>query len=248
MALALDVAAQLDALCDAVGASAPARAECEAACDACDRLRALLQARLASTSADGPGAAAAGGGGGMDLRRYGSRNVALRVAYDGSRYRGCAWQAHTDETVEAALFACLLRARLVASRSACCFSRAGRTDAGVSAAAQVFGLRLRCRATRGLGVIPAAEEGAEEADAAAAAAAAAAEEEEEEEEEDEIDYVGTLNRLLPPDIRVTGWAAVPREFDARRDAVSRTYRCTAHEPLTPSPQAQPQPASTPPIP
>lgn len=31
----------------------------------------------------------------------------------------------------------------------------------------------------------------------------------------ELDYAGTLNRALPPDIRVLGWAPVPEGFSAR---------------------------------
>lgn len=31
----------------------------------------------------------------------------------------------------------------------------------------------------------------------------------------EIDYVKLINSNLPPDIRVTAWAAVPVTFDAR---------------------------------
>jgi len=33
--------------------------------------------------------------------------------------------------------------------------------------------------------------------------------------EDELDYVGTLNRSLPEDIRVLGWCPVPPGFNAR---------------------------------
>lgn len=34
-------------------------------------------------------------------------------------------------------------------------------------------------------------------------------------DEDELDYVGTLNRALPEDIRVLGWCPVPPGFNAR---------------------------------
>ena len=34
--------------------------------------------------------------------------------------------------------------------------------------------------------------------------------------EDEIDYSTRLNRALPTDIRVLGWADVPNTFHARR--------------------------------
>ena len=32
---------------------------------------------------------------------------------------------------------------------------------------------------------------------------------------DEVDYVGTINRALPDDIRVVAWAPVAPQFDAR---------------------------------
>lgn len=34
-------------------------------------------------------------------------------------------------------------------------------------------------------------------------------------EEAEMDYPTVLNRALPADIRITGWAAVPEDFSAR---------------------------------
>ena len=42
--------------------------------------------------------------------------------------------------------------------------------------------------------------------------------------EDEIDYVSTLNSILPSDIRVLGWTDVPENFSARFSATLRTYR------------------------
>lgn len=40
----------------------------------------------------------------------------------------------------------------------------------------------------------------------------------------EVDYCATLNSILPPDIRVLGWADVPERFSARFSASTRTYR------------------------
>lgn len=34
--------------------------------------------------------------------------------------------------------------------------------------------------------------------------------------EEELDYPALLNRALPPDIRVLGWAPVPPDFNARQ--------------------------------
>jgi tRNA U38,U39,U40 pseudouridine synthase TruA len=42
--------------------------------------------------------------------------------------------------------------------------------------------------------------------------------------EEELDYSMILNSLLPPDIRVLGWADVPEPFSARFSATMRTYR------------------------
>ena len=41
---------------------------------------------------------------------------------------------------------------------------------------------------------------------------------------DELDYVMMLNRVLPENIRVLGWAPVSRTFDARFSCKGRTYR------------------------
>lgn len=86
----------------------------------------------------------------FDMSRYEQRHVALRLAYVGAAYHGCAWQPDTPHTVEAHLFAALEKARLVTDRQSCGFTRGGRTDKGVSALGQVLALRLRsnlrCRA------------------------------------------------------------------------------------------------------
>ena len=41
---------------------------------------------------------------------------------------------------------------------------------------------------------------------------------------DELDYPALLNRALPSDIRVLGWAPVPAGFSARFSTLHRTYR------------------------
>lgn len=41
---------------------------------------------------------------------------------------------------------------------------------------------------------------------------------------EEIDYIDKLNRLLPPDIRITAWTPVVPEFNARFSAKRRTYK------------------------
>ena len=138
-----------------------------------------------------------------------SRNVAMRVAYLGEHYRGCAHQPDTDDTIEARLFDALHAARLISDRRACDFSRGGRTDKGVSAMGQTFGLRLRASA------LEAGGRGGRGVDDAGAAAPV---------REIPIDYVRSLNQHLPLDIRVTACVPVAAGFDARRDATCRTYK------------------------
>ena len=41
---------------------------------------------------------------------------------------------------------------------------------------------------------------------------------------DELDFPLMINRVLPQDIRVVGWAPVPVSFDARFSCVYRTYK------------------------
>eukprot|EP01059_Diplonema_ambulator_P023022 TRINITY_DN38410_c0_g1_i1.p1 TRINITY_DN38410_c0_g1~~TRINITY_DN38410_c0_g1_i1.p1 ORF type:complete len:403 (+),score=153.76 TRINITY_DN38410_c0_g1_i1:145-1353(+) len=41
---------------------------------------------------------------------------------------------------------------------------------------------------------------------------------------EDMDYVGILNRVLPEDIRVTGWAFVPDDFSARFTCSGRVYK------------------------
>jgi tRNA pseudouridine38/39 synthase len=42
--------------------------------------------------------------------------------------------------------------------------------------------------------------------------------------EAELQYVRMLNAVLPPEIRVFAWAAVPPEFEARFSCTSRMYK------------------------
>lgn len=40
----------------------------------------------------------------------------------------------------------------------------------------------------------------------------------------EIDYVRSLNKVLPEDIRIVAWSPVAHDFDARFNAIARTYK------------------------
>lgn len=153
----------------------------------------------------------------FDIDAQWTRHVALRIAYLGWNYDGFAAQDSTQNTVEAHLFAALRRACLVRTdasarpKDAYAYSRCGRTDAGVSAFAQVVAARLRTKLRRGRGVLPPPGRENPAPDAAPDDAA-------------EIDYVAAVNGGLPADIRVLGWAPVAADFDARFSCRWRAYR------------------------
>lgn len=114
----------------------------------------------------------------FDMRKYGQRLIALRLVYAGWRFHGFAAQVDNDNTVENHLFQALLKTRLVESRDTCEYSRAGRTDVGVSALGQVVGLRVRSS------IVPPSKGSRE------------------------LDYVRVINGNLPHGIRVLAWAPV----------------------------------------
>ena len=184
----------------------------------------------------------------FDMSVWRLRHVALHVAYLGGAYHGFASQdpyresaaapARTGSkgggaaasaaaaaadtmpppiTVEGAVFGALQQACLIPSREGAGYSRCGRTDRGVSAGGQIMALRLRSRARRsgdsvddgGSWVRP---DGLPNGGAPFPAPA------------EEHDYALLLNNLLPPDIRVLGWADVGPDFSARFSASLRTYR------------------------
>jgi tRNA pseudouridine38/39 synthase len=114
----------------------------------------------------------------FDMSRYGQRTIALKLAYLGWNFHGFATQPNSAYSVEDHVFAALLKTRLIESRENCEYSRAGRTDVGVSALGQVVGLRVRSN-------VVAPSQGSVE-----------------------LDYVKMLNSMLPVEIRVLSWASV----------------------------------------
>lgn len=156
----------------------------------------------------------------FDMDRYAQRHIALRVAYIGTNYYGLAWLADIPETVEGRLYDALLKTCLIKDRESCRLSRGGRTDKGVSALGQVVALQVRSNLKQGEGIVPppaASRAGAESAASEVTSEAAAS-------EKPEIDYVRTLNRVLPADIRVLAWRPVDASFSARFSAKQRTYK------------------------
>jgi tRNA pseudouridine38/39 synthase len=137
----------------------------------------------------------------LDFAARQRRYVALELLYLGHDYDGFARQASTAATIEEHLFAALRKTRLVpagAGWQELRYSRGGRTDKGVSALGQVVALLLRSSGAAGDGAPPAPA--------------------------DELDYPAMLNRVLPADIRVIGWADAPPDFSARFSASFREYK------------------------
>ncbi|GBG29996.1 tRNA pseudouridine synthase [Hondaea fermentalgiana] len=173
----------------------------------------------------------------FDMDFFAQRHIALHLAYFGDGYRGFCAQPTVPETVEEHLFRALKKACLITDRASSQYSRCGRTDVGVSALGQVVTLTVRSKLASPLpeaSTIPRAKspppkkrakntdgEPNEEMDAADDTAAKAAASD----DANELDYPVVLNRLLPDDIFVLGWAPAPsRDFQARFNCETRTYR------------------------
>jgi tRNA pseudouridine38/39 synthase len=178
-----------------------------------------------------------------------------------------------DGTVEGALFGALRRVCLVPPGAdpvrALGYSRCGRTDRGVSALGQVVALTLRSAGPPPPPPPPApAPSPADDAPADNAATALGAATAPVPltpahllpSPDEEVDYAAMLNRALPPDVRVLGWAdpppllhatagdqeaeaaspssaAPPLEFDARFSASYREYLYFFASPHLPGPGA-----------
>ncbi|EHY65019.1 hypothetical protein NERG_02075 [Nematocida ausubeli] len=134
-----------------------------------------------------------------------SRNVLLKLSYNGQNYHGFAYQPGLP-TVEHHLFLSFVKAKFIqaeekqvrpstfvwpkeilsgiAERK---YYKCGRTDAGVSAASQFVSLFLPAPAGK------------------------------------EYPYDLILNQHLPEDIRVLGWMFVDDQFSARFSCISREY-------------------------
>ncbi|CAK7262551.1 pseudouridine synthase deg1 [Sporothrix epigloea] len=172
---------------------------------------------------------------GMDPSRYGSRFIALRIAYLGKRYGGFEYQPSgslpsiEEELWKALIKACLIfpapgKAEHEVDFNHCEYSKCGRTDRGVSAFGQVVALRVRSNRPR-----KAADTGADGSEQDGAQDDLQSPEESHYGDlpppEKEIQYGRVLNRLLPPDIRVLAWCPTPPpDFSARFSCRERRYR------------------------
>eukprot|EP00040_Diaphanoeca_grandis_P030119 m.177541 g.177541 ORF g.177541 m.177541 type:complete len:491 (+) comp31896_c1_seq2:286-1758(+) len=182
----------------------------------------------------------------FDFARYHERHVAIRIAYIGAKYLGFASFGEEDDgqTVESQIFMALTKACLVPDRPSCSYARCGRTDKGVSAFGQVISLRIRSNlnTTQGDGVRGfVTKESATAVEIAkkdnqtetpsqkksksnSKSDDASVKHDDAVSNEAEIDYVSTLNRILPLDIRATAWAEVDADFNARFSTVHRSYK------------------------
>lgn len=137
-------------------------------------------------------------------QKYSVRHVAFKVVYLGWDFLGLAAQPDTENTIEGCLARAFTRVKLIKSYDTCNWSRAGRTDKGVSGLGQVIACHVRSNVKSGLGIVSVGSSVKEDAE--------------------EIDYVTMLNGALPDEIRVIGWAPVPLTFSARFSAITRTYK------------------------
>ena len=152
----------------------------------------------------------------FDMSRFSQRHVALHLVYFGEHYKGLAVQEDPN-TVEEKLFEALEKTCLIVDRKSCAYSRSGRTDKGVSGFGQVVALNVRSQLrfpqpAASQSFIPPSFSESENSP-------------ENNRDCDEIDYAHLLNKVLPDDIIVLGWAPAPSvDFSARFAASHRTYR------------------------
>ena len=120
------------------------------------------------------------------------------------------------------------RQRLEISWEGCQYSKCGRTDRGVSAFAQVIGIRVRSNApvVRQQADTPNGDN-SEETGLEDDISDRSREDEHTSFDpiKDELPYVHMLNTILPPDVRILAWCPDPPEgFDARYSCLERRYK------------------------
>lgn len=137
----------------------------------------------------------------MDFSKFATRRVAIRFAYLGWNYHGLAYQKEGHKTVEYEILRAFHQTKCIPTMdpAECNFSRCGRTDADVSAMAQVISLDLRS-------VVSKEEHASPEMDTK------------------ELDYLKILNSHLPADIIAYQICLrPPPDFDARFSCLNRHY-------------------------
>lgn len=123
------------------------------------------------------------------------RRIALRLSYNGKNYKGL--QSHAFiKSIEGEIMRSLNATGIGESPVFC-----GRTDAGVSAISMVVSLDVKSRIenpNRNFEIV--------------------------EDDYNEYPYDKIINERLPLDIRITGWAPAPDEFNARHWCIQRYYK------------------------
>ncbi|KAL8964087.1 MAG: hypothetical protein Q9183_004716, partial [Haloplaca sp. 2 TL-2023] len=192
----------------------------------------------------------------FDPSKYSTRYIALKFAYLGQRYNGLEYHANNKTpypTVEEELWKALYKAKLVfpspnaslrddePSWEGCEYSKAGRTDKGVSAYGQVIGIRVRSNrpvtsSQAGKGDEEVNGEGAQ-IDQSWSSESSPPDDADFDPINHEIPYPQILNRLLPPQIRVLAWCpSPPADFSARFSCRERSYKYVFTQPaFAPSP-------------
>lgn len=174
------------------------------------------------------------------------RRIALKVSYFGWDYDGLQDNPGLTDTIEKILFLSLSHTKLLVSDiEDARYSKCGRTDKGVSAFSQVFCLSLRSRisvdgckpeaasndTTQFQSVDemsvdqPNASVGIQHDLVSSSVSENASPSSVETECDTEFDYCHILNRVLPKEIKVIGWAYVnDPDFSARHKCTGRTYK------------------------
>ena len=196
----------------------------------------------------------------FDPSKYSTRLVALKISYVGKRYNGFEFHANNKTplpTVEEELWKALVKTKLIFKTEAdgvgnwdgCDYTKAGRTDKGVSAFGQVIGIRVRSlrplkEETQGAEsetgtanskppVQPAQSEPSQPSDRGAMERPWEYEPKPFHHIHDEISYPRLLNRVLPADICVLAWCPSPPEgFSARFSCKMRHYKYYFTQPCT----------------
>ncbi|KAJ5888569.1 hypothetical protein N7495_008610 [Penicillium taxi] len=184
---------------------------------------------------------------GFDASKYSTRFIALKFAYLGQRYNGLE---HTNgnvtplPTIEEMIWKAMRRTRLLSPEvtsadepddqpralrpyslhwDGCDYSKAGRTDRGVSAFGQVIGVRVR--SARPMPKTKAPIDEAADLEDGIAMQIEEPVNQDWDDISDELPYIQILNRVLPEDIRVLAWCPNPPPgFNARFSCRERRYR------------------------
>lgn len=149
------------------------------------------------------------------------RKVALKISYLGHKYYGfTGLMEGTVPTIEGELFKALTICKMIPGVDLCGWSKAGRTDKGVSGFGQVVSLWIKTK-------LPAGHPSTLDWDAIKGLNNELYGDHEildHDSTVDEYDYLSLINRLLPPEIRILAWTPVAQTFDARFSCKWRKYK------------------------